>query len=126
VRAIDLAAQFQATLTAMAIVPAPPPHTAYAAALSSEALQVIKSDVRDSFSELLQRARREAAQHAIEIDTVLSDGPVVVSLIEALRKKHIDLLVLGIHPEQALARWLTSSTAHELAEKAECDVLGVH
>ncbi|MGO8708089.1 MAG: universal stress protein [Terracidiphilus sp.] len=126
VRAIELASRFGATLTAMAIVPAPPPQAAYAAAISSEALQIINGDEQDSFVELLQRARSEGAQRAVEVETVLSDGPVVSSLTNAVRKHHIDLLVMGIHPELTPFGWFTASTAHELAVKATCDVLGVH
>lgn len=125
-RAIDLATQFDATLTAMAVVPAPPPLAAYAAALGSEALQIMKGDEQNCFVELLESARREAAQHAVEIGTILSDGPVVASLTEAVQKNHIDLLVLGIHSQQGLLGWLSSSTAHELAQRAVCDVLEVH
>ena len=124
-RAIDLAALFDATLTAMAIVPAPPPYAAYAAALSSEALQILNGDEQNSFVELLESARREASQHAIEIETILSGGPIVESFVEAVRKNSIDLVVLGIHPERSLMGWLTTSTSHELAQKAACDVLGV-
>jgi nucleotide-binding universal stress UspA family protein len=94
--------------------------------LSSGALQMMKEDEQNSFIELFQYAQREAAQHAITIKTILSGGPVIASLVEAVRKNHIDLLVLGIHPEQGLLGWLTASTAHELAQKAACDILGVH
>jgi nucleotide-binding universal stress UspA family protein len=125
-RAIHLAAEFDATLTAMTVVQAPPPYAAYAAVLSSEALQMTKADEQDSLVQLLESAQREAAQHAIKIKTILSGGPVVASLIEAVRKNHIDLLVLGIHAEHGLFGWLTASTAHELALKAACDILGVH
>jgi universal stress protein A len=125
-RAIELATQFDATLTAMTVVEAPLPYAAYAAALSSGAVQIMKNDQADSSAHLLQNAQQEAAQHAVNVETILSGGPVVVSLVEAVRKKHIDLLVLGIHPEHGLSGWLTASTAHELAQKASCDVLGVH
>jgi nucleotide-binding universal stress UspA family protein len=124
-RAIDLAAQFDAKLTAMTVVPDPPPYAVYAGALSPEASQIMKGDEQDSLAQLLETAQREGAQHAMEVKTILSDGPVVVSLVEAVRKNQIDLLVLGIHPEQGLLGWLTASTAHELAQKAACDVLGV-
>ena len=124
-RAINLAAQFNATLTVMTVVQPPPPYAAYAAVLSSEALQMIKGDEQDSLIQLLESAQREASHHAIEIRTILSGGSVVVSLVEAVRKNRIDLLVLGIHPEQGLLGSLTASTAHELAQRAACDVLGV-
>ena len=124
-RAIDLAAEFNATLTAITVAQALPPYTAYAAASSSEALQMIKRDEQDSLLGLLESARREAARHDIKIKTILIDGPVVTTVLEAVRQNQIDLLVLGIHPDQGLLRWLTASTAHELAQKATCDLLGV-
>ena len=124
-RAIHLAVEFDATLTAMTVVLAPPPHAAYAAALSSETLQIMKGDEQDSSLRLLESAQRQASQHSIKMKTILSDGPVVASLVEEVRKSHIDLLVLGIHSEQGLAGWLSPSTAHELAQKAACDILGV-
>ena len=86
---------------------------------------MMKRDDQDSLAGLLESAQREAARHEIEIETILSDGPVVATVVEAVRQNHIDLLVLGIHPEQGPLRWLTASTAHELAQKATCDLLGV-
>jgi nucleotide-binding universal stress UspA family protein len=125
-RAIDLAGQFEATLTAVAVVPAPPPYAAYAAALSAEAPRIMEGDQQAFFVDLLGMARREAAQHAIEIETVLSGGSAVVSVFDAVRTNQIDLLVLGIQPELELLGWMSGSTAHELAQRVACDVLGVH
>jgi nucleotide-binding universal stress UspA family protein len=125
-QAIQLAASFNATLTAVAVTPSLPLYAAYATALSPEARQIMESDQQASSADLLEMARREARQHDIEIETVLSSGSVTVSLFEAVRMNHIDLLVLGIHPDHDLPEWLSGSTAHELAERATCDVLGVH
>ncbi len=125
-QAIHLAARFNATLTAVAVTPALPPYTAYAAALSSEAIQIMENDQQALFAELLETARREAAQNDIAIETVLISGSVVVSLFEVVRKNHIDLLVLGIQPDHNLLGWRSGNIAHKLAQRATCDVLGVH
>lgn len=125
-RAIGLAARFNATLTAVAVTPSLPPYAAYAAVLGPEAPQIMESDQHGLFADLLETARREARQHDVEIETVLSNGPVTVSLLDAVRINHIDLLVVGIHPDHDLPGWLSDRTAHELAERATCDVLGVH
>lgn len=114
-----------ATLTAITVTPDPPPYAGYATAVSGDALQMMTGDEQHSLVQLLEGAQRETAQHAIRIETILSGGPTVGSLVEAARKNHIDLLVLGIHPEQGLLGWLTVSTAHELAQKAACDILAV-
>ncbi len=87
---------------------------------------MMESDQLELLAGLLEMARREAAQHAIEIETVLVDGSVVASLIDAVRSNHVDLFVLGIHPDGDLLGWLTGSSAHKLAQGAPCDVLGVH
>jgi nucleotide-binding universal stress UspA family protein len=125
-RAISLAAAFNATVTAVAVVQGPSPYTAYAAALGPEALRAMESDQQTLYGDLIEMARKEAAQHSIEIETVLSNGPVVISLFEAVRTNDIDLLVLGIHSEHSVLGWLSGSTAHELAMGATCDILGVH
>ena len=125
-QAIRLAATFNATLTAVAVTPSLPLYAAYATALGPEATQIMEADQQASFAGLLEMARKEARQHDIEIETVLSSGPVTDSLLEAVRTSHIDLLVLGIHPGNGLPGFLSSATAHELAERATCDVLGVH
>jgi nucleotide-binding universal stress UspA family protein len=124
-RAVELAVEFKANLTTITVVETLPAYAAYAAASSSEALQMMKGDEQDSSVGLLKDARKEAASHGIEMKAILSGGPVVASLVDAVRKSHIDLLVLGIHPEQGLSGWLNASTAHELAQKARCDILGV-
>jgi nucleotide-binding universal stress UspA family protein len=125
-RAIQIAAKFNATLTAVAVTPALPAYAAYTAAISSEALKMTQSDQEELFVELLKMARREATQHAIEIDTILISGSAVVSLLDAVRTNHVDLLVVGIHPDQGLLGWLSVGTTHRLAQGAPCDVLGVH
>lgn len=125
-QAIRLAATFNATLTAMAVTPALPPYAAYATALGPEAHQIMQDDQKTSFAGLLEMARAEAREHNIEIETVLSSGPVTDSLFEAVRMNHVDLLVLGIHPGHGLPGFLSTGTAHALAEGAKCDVLGVH
>jgi nucleotide-binding universal stress UspA family protein len=125
-RAIQLAAKFNAALTVVSVTPSLPIYAAYATALDPEAHQTMESDEQALFANLLEMARREAGQHDIEIKTVLSGGSVTVSLFEAVRTNHVDLLVLGIQPDHELPGWLSGSTAHKLAEGAACDVLGVH
>jgi nucleotide-binding universal stress UspA family protein len=125
-RAIQLAVRFDATLTAVAVTPPLPVHAAYAAAWDPEARQVLEGDQQASYAGLLERARGEAIRQDIQIETVLSSGPVLDSLFEAVRMNHIDLLVLGIPPDHEWLGWLSGSTAHELAVGAPCDILGVH
>lgn len=125
-QAIRLAATFNATLTAVAVMPSLPLYAGNATALGPEARQIMEDDQQASSAELLEMARREARQHDIEIDAVLSGGPVTDSLFEAVRTNDIDLLVLGIHPGHGLPGFLSNGIAHELAEGARCDVLGVH
>ena len=125
-QAIRLAATFNATLTAVAVTPSLPLYAGYATALGPEARQIMEDDQQASSAELLEMARREARQHDIEIETVLRGGPVTDSLFEAVRTNDIDLLVLGIHPGHGLPGFLSNGIAHELAEGARCDVLGVH
>ena len=125
-RAINLAARFNAALTVVAVIPALPPYTAFTATLGPEAIQIVQNDQQELFADLLEMARREATQHAIEIKTVLLSGSAVVSLIDAVRMNQVDLLVLGSHRSQDLLGWLSGSTAHELAKRAPCDVLEVH
>lgn len=122
---ISLASRLNATVIAMGVVPPLPAYEVFAGALSPEAPQVIRSDEHESFVQLLEIAHRTGSQYSVQVDTIVTDGPVVDSLVEAVRKHQIDLLVLGIHPEQGLLGWLTASTAHELAQKAVCDVLAV-
>ena len=125
-RAIHLAATFHATLTAVAVTPSLPLYAAYAAALGADTHQIMEDDQHASFAKLLEMARTEANQHDIKLETVLSSGRVTDSLLEAVRANHIDLLVFGIHPGHGIRGFLLSGTAHELAEGARCDVLGVH
>jgi nucleotide-binding universal stress UspA family protein len=86
----------------------------------------MEDDQHASAMELLEMARTEAKRYDITIETVLSSGRVTDSILEAVRTNHIDLLVFGIHAGHGLPAFLWSGTAHELAEGARCDVLGVH
>jgi nucleotide-binding universal stress UspA family protein len=125
-QAIRLAANFNATLTAVAVTPILAPYAAFAAALSPEALEIMETDQQALFAGLLEMARNEAAQHAVQIETILKSGSPVVSLFEAVRRNHVDLLVFGILPDQNVLERLLGSTGHKLAQGAKCDVLGVH
>lgn len=125
-QAIRLAAAFHATLTAVAVSPSLPFYAEYAAALNPGTRRILESDQQTSSSELLKMARMEGRQHDVAIETILTSGSIIGSLMEVVKINHIDLLVMGIHPDHELPEWLSNSLAHELAEELPCDVLGVH
>jgi len=60
--------------------------------------------------------------HDIPMDYVVTDGNVVVELLEILKQENFDLLVMGMRKRNVISR-LFGSTANQLIEKVDCPIL---
>jgi nucleotide-binding universal stress UspA family protein len=110
------------TVTAMAELPA---YTAYVAAVDASMVRTLDGD-RVAFYEHLQAtAKSTALQEGIELTTHLLDGEKVDGIVDFVRERQINLLVIGLHHRSFRMSRLWS-TVYTLAQDVPCSILGVH
>jgi nucleotide-binding universal stress UspA family protein len=76
---------------------------------------------REKYASLQAKARQLAKAAGLWLDTEMISGDEVGSIIECARKYRADLLVLGMRKH----RLLMGYTAHDVAERSPCALLGV-
>jgi nucleotide-binding universal stress UspA family protein len=59
----------------------------------------------------------------VATETLLLSGPVAESLVSAIARQHIDLVVLNSHGRSGVARWMLGSVAEQLAHVARVPLL---
>jgi nucleotide-binding universal stress UspA family protein len=69
-------------------------------------------------------ATEEPLQH-MTYEEILEEGPIGDVVLDIIRRKEIDLLVLGTHGRTGLKKLLLGSTAEELFRLAPCPVLTI-
>lgn len=123
--ALRLAQSLNAELHAITVVDELPAYTAYAGAVDPSISRVLKEDQTKFFEDLQARASVLATEHNVEVACHLIEGKRVDAIVDFLRKRQADLLVVGLHQRDLLIARLWS-TVYELAQEAPCSVLGVH
>ena len=78
---------------------------------------------RESGEEALRRAVADAKAAKIAADTVMDEGGSVDSILDAARKQHADLIVIGSHGRGGIARALLGSVAEGVLRRADVPVL---
>ncbi len=123
--AIQLAASLNTGLHTVTVIEELPAYTVYAEALDPSISRILEEDRRKFYQGLQERALALAAQHGISLESHLVSGKQVEAIVDFLRIKGADLLVIGLHQRDLhIARlW---STVYELAQDAPCSVLGIH
>jgi nucleotide-binding universal stress UspA family protein len=125
VAAIRLAKSLNAELHAVTVIAALPAYSAFAEAADSSLTRVLEDDRASYYVDLHEKARALAVHDAMEIEHHVLDGHGVDPIVDFLRKKKADLLVVGLHQHNLYISRLWSRV-YELAQEAPCDVLGVH
>ena len=123
--AIRLATALKAELHTVTVITDLPAYTVYAGAIDASISRVLQEDQVKLHEQLREKAHTFAESHGFEVQTHLVEGGPVEAVVEFLREKKADLLVVGLHqPDLYIARlW---NTVFELAQDAPCSVLGVH
>ena len=125
ITAIRLAKILNADLQAVTATADLPAYTAYAGVADPSLPRVLEADHAKFYQLLQQKARAIARPYGLDLQCQVVEGPGAEAIINFLREKKADLLVVGLHQRNFyLARlW---STVFELAQEAPCSVLGVH
>ena len=123
--AVHLAKALGAELEAITVMDELPAYTAFSSVGDPGLPQVLEKD-REKFNQHLQaKAQLLAEAQGIAIVTHVVAGKAVASIVELLRRRKADLLVIGLHQHDFYVARLWS-TVYELAQEAPCSVLGVH
>ncbi len=93
-------------------------------ALGGESYKVAGSTPADDV--LRDAADRARALGATELDTLAVEGDPVDALIELVKSRGVDLLVVGNRGLNSLAGRLLGSVPANISQRAHCDVLIVH
>jgi nucleotide-binding universal stress UspA family protein len=102
-----------------------PAYSAFAGAADPSLQEILREDRRRIYQALQEKARIFGELHGLKISTCTVDGREVTAIVDFLRERKSDLLVVGLHPRD-LYIWRLWSTVYELAQDAPCSVLGVH
>ena len=86
-------------------------------------IERLRRSQRQAFEEGLERSLARFAGHAhLTADTALKDGPVVRTLLEAIKEFGADLVVVGSHGAKGFERLFLGSVSHALVTHAPCHV----
>ena len=91
--------------------------------LDGPVLEKLRQTQRQALEEGLQRSLlRFAGKADLRADTVLKDGVVVRTLLEAIKEFGADLVVVGSHGAKGFERLFLGSVSHALVTHAPCHV----
>lgn len=80
---------------------------------------------RESAEALLNEATDLAAEHGVEVDTVIEDGSPSTEILETVDKLDIDVVVMGFRKRSPTGKALFGSTAQDVLLSVKCPVVAV-
>lgn len=120
---IKLAAELHAKATLLTVLEPLPGYVHMACAIVPDYPQQVLQERRTHLEDVQARAKQRAAQHGLEVETVLIEGDEIEAILEVTRKMHADLLVLGLHRHVPGIEW--QSTMRCIANETPCPILAV-
>ena len=122
---IDLASAYNAELATVSILGDLPAYASFAIVVDPGAPSTMKEGQRRAHDELHKKALLLAQEHGVRATGSIVEGRDVQAILQFLKDKHADLLVIGLHQHDFYLSRLWSSV-YDLAQEAPCSVLGVH
>jgi len=120
--ALDLATELHARVTIMHAFEVPTlTYPGEGLAMTTE----VADGLRKASAEALDRLVARARGPGLEIRTLLREGRAWSEIDSAAKETDADLIVMGTHGRQGLARALMGSTAERVVRTAPCPVLTV-
>lgn len=122
-RAVAIARPFHAEVTALFVLPfAFPPDDGRAEAAAPVAPE---PGVRDAVAEDLEEFLRPAREAGLELRLCVRSGECTGHILDLVRDREIDLIVMGTHGRSGFERWVLGSVTEAVLRKAPCPVLAV-
>ncbi len=117
--AVDLASRFRAELHTISVEEVPrSPATAGEIVAAEQA-------VKGRYGQAMQRAKLIAGEQGIELQCHVVVGHQIKSIVEFIKERRYDLLVIGFMGHSALYERVMGSTCQGLVRLADCTVLVV-
>jgi len=123
---IHLAKSLNAELRAVSIQEKLPAYSGYIDAEIPGGTALLREQATDYYRKLQNAAQEAARQQGVALTTELVEGDEVEAIVECAQRTHSDLLVVGIHRHPLLVSRLWNHTAHDLSQRVDSDILGVH
>ena len=117
-RAIDLAKERSANLTALSVVYTNDEYLALAPGIVEDLITKAKTK--------LAAIEQKAKEAGVEIKTQVREGEAYEAITTLAQDSHIDLIVMGSHGRKGLQRLLMGSVTERTIGYAACPVLVVH
>jgi len=117
-RAIELAREKSANLTAVSVVYSNDEYLALAPGIVEEMIGKAK--------EKLAAIEQKGKEAGVEINTVVKEGEAYAAITSLAQNNDIDLIVMGSHGRKGLQRMLMGSVTERTIGYAICPVLVVH
>lgn len=120
---LKLACELRAKTTLLTVLEPLPGFVHMACAVVPHYPQQAWHERRAHMEEAQAEAKRKAAQCGLEIETLMVEGEEIEAILEATRKMHADLLVLGLHRHAPGIEW--QGTMRCIANETPCPILAV-
>ena len=123
--AIELARSCNAELATISILGDLPAYTSFSIVVDPGASAAMMDDRRKYHSEMHEKAASLAQKLGVHTSGSIVVGKEVQAILNFLKEKRADLLVVGLHQHDFYLSRLWNSV-YDLAQDATCSVLGVH
>jgi len=117
--AIDLAAQYDATLHALYVVDG----TAYSTLEAGS--EIVVEALEEEGEAATERVATAAAAEDVDVTTTVAGGTAYRTIQEYVEDNDIDLIVMGTHGRKGLDRYLLGSVTERVVRTADVPVLTV-
>lgn len=81
-----------------------------------------RESIEDAADQFLESKREQAATSGVDIETVLSIGPIANSIVDYAEEHDIDHIVMGSHGRSGASRILLGSVAERVTRRAPVSV----
>ena len=120
---VKLAAQLHAKAMLLSVLEPLPGYVHMACAVVPHLPNTMRDERRLKLEGVQAHAKQHAAQHGLDIETLLVEGDEIPCILEMTRKTQADLLVLGLHRHVPGLEW--SGTMRCIANETPCPILAV-
>lgn len=120
---IQLAAELHAKATLVTVLEPLPGYVNMACAVAPHVPQQLQNERRQHMEHVQAAAKQKAAERGLDLDTMLVEGDEIAAILDATKRTHADLLVLGLHRHMPGMEW--SGTTRCLSNQTPCPILAV-
>jgi nucleotide-binding universal stress UspA family protein len=115
--AVDLAAHYQAELTALGVVESP-----QVVGMVDE-VDELRQSAEEHFRRILAAAAEYARGQGVSLRSVVIRGHAADAIVRYTESEKVSLVVLGHHGHSRIARFFLGSTTDRVSEHSPCTVM---